>query len=79
MTYIVLAYCQWAEGYLTEAKNTAEAFESIKDKVNSSFHKDIMNYYAFAGDGARVQQYYDYLEPIIHERFDTISNHYKTY
>ena len=77
LTYCVLAYCQWAVGHLTEAKQTAEAFERIKDKLSPNYQMDMMNYYAYSGDGARVQQYYDHLEPIIHEEFDTISARYK--
>ena len=76
LTYCVLAYCQWTLGNKAEAKNTAEAFERIKDKVNPSFQMDMMNYYAFSGDGSYVQQYYDRLEPIIREKFDTISTQY---
>ena len=76
LTYCVLAYCQWTLGNKAEAKNTAEAFERIKDKVNPSFQMDMMNYYAFSGDGSYVQQYYDRLEPIIREKFDTISTLY---
>ena len=76
MTYGVLAYCQWAMGNKVEAKNTAEAFERIKDKVSPNYQMDIMNYYAFSGDGPHIQQYYDRLEPIIREKFDTISTNY---
>ena len=76
LTYSVLAYCQWTVGHLAEARKTAEAFERIKDKVSPNFQKDMMNYYAFSGDGSHIQQYYDRLEPIIHERFDTISPQY---
>lgn len=77
LTYSVLAYSYWAVGNLAKAKKTAEAFERIRDKVSPSYQIDMMNYYAFAGDGSHVQQYYDRLEPIIHERFDTISDTYK--
>lgn len=76
LTYSVLAYCQWAVGHLAEARKTAEAFERIKDKVSPNYQMDMMNYYAFSGDGSHIQQYYDRLEPIIHERFDTISSNY---
>ncbi|MBR2237395.1 MAG: helix-turn-helix transcriptional regulator [Prevotella sp.] len=76
LTYSVLAYCQWAEGHLAEARKTAEAFEKIKDKVSPNYQMDMMNYYAFSGDGSHIQQYYDRLERIIHERFDTISSQY---
>ena len=76
LTYSVLAYSQWAVGNLTKAKNTAEAFERIKDKVSPNYQMDMMNYYAFSGDGSHIQQYYDRLEHIIRERFDTISTQY---
>lgn len=76
MTYGLLAYCQWALGNKAEAKNTAEAFERMKDKVNAINQIDIMSYYAISGDGARLQQYYDRLEPIIREEYDTISTYY---
>jgi len=76
LTYSVLAYCQWTVGHLAEARKTAEAFEKIKDKVSPNYQMDMMNYYAFSGDGSHIQQYYDRLERIIHERFDTISSQY---
>lgn len=75
-TYCVLAYCQWAMGDLSGAQKTADAFEKIKDLVNPQFQIDIMNYYAFSGNGARTQQIYDYLEPMIRENSDTISDSY---
>lgn len=75
-TYSVLAYCQWAMGDLSGAQKSADAFERLKDAVNPDFRMDIMNYYAFSGNGARVQEIYDYLEPMIREKQDTISYSY---
>ena len=78
MTYGVLAYCQWMLGDKAGAKKTADAFEKIKNLVDPSFQIDIMNYYAFAGDAAHIQQIYDNLEPILREHEDTISDIYSS-
>ena len=78
MTYGVLAYCQWMLGDKAGAKKTAETFEKIKNLVDPSFQMEIMNYYAFAGDAAHIQQIYDNLEPILREHEDTISDIYSS-
>ena len=72
-TYAILAFCQWHSGYQDKAKKTADAFEQIKDILPPPDQYDIMVYYAHSGNGERIQQYYDRLEPIIREKDDTIS------
>ena len=76
LTYGVMAYCQWAMGRKDEARQTAEAFEKIRDKVGPDYLTDIMNYYAFSGDAVHTQQIYDELEPLYREKQDTISDDY---
>lgn len=75
-TYALLAFCQWHTGDLDRAKKTAEAFEQVKDILTPIDQYDIMVYYAFSGNGERMQQYFDRLEPLIREKEDTISHLY---
>ncbi len=72
-TYGLLAVCQLETGDISESKKSAEAFEKVKDTSDPVFQEDIMLYYAYTGDVARVQQIYDKLEPIIRKREDTLS------
>jgi len=75
-TYAILAFCQWHSGYQDKAKKTADTYEQIKDILPPPDQYDIMVYYAHSGNGERTQQYFDRLEPIIREKYDTISHLY---
>lgn len=75
-TYGVLASCLWKTGNHAEAKNIAEAYEKYKHLIKPTYWIDIINYYSMSGDGEHTQQTYDLLEPIIREKYDTISNLY---
>lgn len=75
-TYGVLASCLWKTGNHAEAKKIAEAYEKYKHLIKPTHWIDIINYYSMSGDGEHTQQTYDLLEPIIREKYDTISNLY---
>ena len=75
-TYGVLASCMWKLGNYAEARKVAEAFEKHKHLIKPIYQIDIINYYSMSGDGEHTQQKYEILEPIIREKYDTISNFY---
>lgn len=75
-TYSVLAYCQHKTGDKAGARRTAEAFEKTQTARNPNSQADIMNYYALAGNDIRLQQIYNFLEPLYREREDTLSRYY---
>ncbi len=75
-TYPVLAYCQQIAGDKEGARHSAEAFEQTQAAQQPSNQKDMLNYYALAGNAERIQQIYDRLEPYYRENEDTISLRY---
>ena len=75
-TYPVLAYCQQMVGDKEGARHSAEAFEQTEAAQQPSNQKDMLNYYALAGNAERIQQIYDRLEPYYRENEDTISWRY---
>ena len=72
-TYPVLAYCQQMAGDKEGARHSAEAFEQTQAAQQPNNQKDMLNYYALAGNAGRIQQIYDRLEPYYREKQDTIS------
>ena len=75
-TYPVLAYCQQMNGDKEGARRSAEAFEQTQAAQQPVNQKDMLNYYALAGNAVRIQQIYDRLEPYYREKEDTISWRY---
>ena len=75
-TYPVLAYCQQMTGDKEGARRTAEAFEQTQASQQPNNQKDMLNYYAMAGNAGRIQQIYDRLEPYYREKLDTLSSTY---
>ena len=75
-TYPVLAYCQQMAGDKAGARRSAEAFEQTQAAREPINQKDMLNYYALAGNAGRIQQIYDRLEPLLREKEDTISWRY---
>ena len=75
-TYPVLAYCQQMAGDKAGARRSAEAFEQTQAAREPINQKDMLNYYALAGNAGRIQQIYDRLEPFLREKEDTISWRY---
>lgn len=75
-TYPVLAYCQHMAGDKEEARRTAEAFEQTQAAQQPINQKDMLNYYALAGNAGRIQQIFDLLEPYYREKEDTLSWRY---
>ena len=75
-TYPVLAYCQQMAGDKEGARRSAEAFEQTQAAQQPNNQKDMLNYYALAGNAGRIQQIYDRLEPYYREKQDTISASY---
>ena len=75
-TYPVLAYCQQMAGDKEGARRSAEAFEQTQAAREPINQKDMLNYYALAGNAVRIQQIYDRLEPLLREKEDTISWRY---
>ncbi|MBQ6379798.1 MAG: AraC family transcriptional regulator [Prevotella sp.] len=75
-TYPVLAYCQQMAGDKEGAHLSAEAFEQTQAAQEPINQKDMLNYYALAGNAGRIQQIYDRLEPLLREKEDTISWRY---
>ena len=75
-TYPVLAYCQQMAGDKEGARRSAEAFEQTQAAQEPINQKDMLNYYALAGNAGRIQQIYDRLEPLLREKEDTISWRY---
>ncbi len=72
-TYPVLAYCQQMAGDKEGARRSAEAFEQTQAAQQPNNQKDMLNYYALAGNAGRIQQIYDRLEPYYREKKDTLS------
>jgi AraC-like DNA-binding protein len=58
------------------ARRSAEAFEQTQAAREPINQKDMLNYYALAGNTGRIQQIYDRLEPFLREKEDTISWRY---
>ena len=58
------------------ARRSAEAFEQTQAAQQPVNQKDMLNYYALAGNAVRIQQIYDRLEPYYREKEDTISWRY---
>ena len=75
-TYPVLAYCQQMAGDKEGARRSAEAFEQTQAAQQPNNQKDMLNYYALAGNAGRILQIYDRLEPYYREKLDTISATY---
>ena len=75
-TYPVLAYCQQMAGDKEGARRSAEAFEQTQAAQQPNNQKDMLNYYALAGNAGRIQQIYDRLEPYYRETQDTLSETY---
>ena len=75
-TYPVLAYCQQMAGDKEGARRSAEAFEQTQAAQQPNNQKDMLNYYALAGNAGRIQQLYDRLEPYYREKQDTLSATY---
>ena len=75
-TYPVLAYCQQMAGDREGARRSAEAFELTQAAQQPNNQKDMLNYYALAGNAGRIQQSYDRLEPYYRETQDTLSASY---
>ena len=75
-TYPVLAYCQQMAGDREGARRSAEAFEKTQAAQQPNNQKDMLNYYALAGNAGRIQQSYDRLEPYYRETQDTLSASY---
>jgi len=75
-TYPVLAYCQQMAGDKEGARRSAEAFELTQAAQQPVNQKDMLNYYALAGNAVRIQQIYDRLEPYYREKEDTLSWRY---
>lgn len=75
-TYPVLAYCQHMAGDKEEARRTAETFEQTQAAQQPINQKDMLNYYALAGNAGRIQQIFDRLEPYYREKEDTLSWRY---
>ena len=75
-TYPVLAYCQQMAGDKEGARRSAEAFELTQAARQPVNQKDMLNYYALAGNARRIQQIYDCLEPYYREKEDTLSWRY---
>lgn len=75
-TYPVLAYCQQMAGDKEGARRSAEAFEQTQAAQQPNNQKDMLNYYALAGNAGRIQQIYDRLEPYYREKLDTLSATY---
>ncbi len=75
-TYPVLAYCQQMAGDKEGARRSATAFEQTQAAQQPNNQKDMLNYYALAGNAGRILQIYDRLEPYYREKLDTISATY---
>lgn len=75
-TYPVLAYCQQMAGDKEGARRSAEAFEQTQAAQQPNNQKDMLNYYALAGNAERIQQIYDRVEPYYRETQDTLSASY---
>ncbi len=75
-TYPVLAYCQQMAGDKEGARRSAEAFEQTQAAQQPNNQKDMLNYYALAGNAGRIQQAYDRLELYYRETQDTLSASY---
>ena len=50
------------------ARRSAEAFEQTQAAREPINQKDMLNYYALAGNAGRIQQIYDRLEPLLREK-----------
>jgi AraC-like DNA-binding protein len=74
--YSILAYCQWQLGDKAAARRSAEAFEQTQASRTPEHMSDILAYYSIAGEGGRIRQIYDMLEPYYRQREDTISINY---
>ncbi len=75
-TYPVLAYCQHMAGDKEGARRTAESFEQTRAAQQPINQKDMLNYYALAGNAGRIQQIFDRLEPYYRQKEDTLSWRY---
>lgn len=71
--YSILAYCQYQLGDKEAARRSADAFEKTRASQVPEHQGDILQYYALAGNVARVQQIYSVLEPYYREHDDTVS------
>lgn len=74
--YSIQAYCEWQLGDKAAARRSAEAFEKTRASRSPEHMSDILVYYSVAGNGERIRQIYDVLEPYYREREDTISTNY---
>ena len=74
--YSILAYCQWQQGDKAAASRSAEAFEKTQASRTPEHMSDILAYYSISGNGERIRQIYDVLEPYYREKEDTISANY---
>lgn len=71
--YSIMAYCQWQLGDKAAASRSAEAFEGTQASRTPEHMDDILAYYSISGNGERIRQIYDRLEPYYRQRGDTIS------
>lgn len=77
-TYSVLAYSQYASGDKEAARRSAEAFERLPGSDQPLRQQDILVYYSASGNGRRVQEIYDRLDPLYRASADTISPDYSS-
>ena len=74
--YSIMAYCQWQLGDKAAASRSAEAFEKTQASRTPEHMNDILAYYSISGNGERIRQIYDVLEPYFRAKGDTISAEY---
>ena len=74
--YCIMAYCQWQLGDKAAASRSAEAFEQTQASRTPEHMNDMLAYYSISGNGERIQQIYDVLEPYFRAKGDTISAEY---
>jgi len=74
--YCIMAYCQWQLGDKAAARRSAEAFEKTQASRTPEHMNDMLAYYSISGNGERIQQIYDVLEPYFRAKGDTISAEY---
>ena len=74
--YSILAYCQWQLGDKAAARRSAEAFEGTQASRTPEHMSDMLSYYSLAGEGERIRQIYNMLEPYYRGKEDTISVNY---
>lgn len=75
-TYSVLAFSQYASGDKEAARRSAEAFERLPGSDEPGPQEDILVYYCASGNGRRVQEIFDRLEPLLRADGDTVSVSY---